>query len=323
MMKKFIGLFVSLLFIGLFIFLMRDQAPEIINVLKNGNQTLFVVAAMLFLVGTTLMAMRLKLIFSAKGIFIKLGQTLNLTFIGYFFNNFLPTSVGGDIVKAMCAARITRHPVKSITVVMMDRIFGLFMFILIPSASLFFLRNSINPKVPLIVYSFLGFSLLFFLLLFNRDIARRFGVVENFLNRFGIGPKIRQIYDELHDFRNHKQEVFLAMALSIAGQSVSIFLLYLLAVALGANTSTWLYFFLLIPVVHLISMLPSLNGLGIREMGYVYFLKNYIGAERAAGLGILWLGLLLLCSVIGGIIYLVCHDYHVQFKKLNPEGPIP
>ena len=136
-------------------------------------------------------------------------------------------------------------------------------------------------------------------------------------------PVLRQIYDELHDFRNHKREVFLAMMLSVAGQSVSIFLLYLLAVALGANTSTWLYFFLLIPVVHLISMLPSLNGLGIREMGYVYFLKNYIGAERAAGLGILWLGLLLLCSVIGGIIYLVCHDYHVQFKKLNPEGPIP
>ena len=75
------------------------------------------------------------------------------------------------------------------------------------------------------------------------------------------------------------------------------------------------YFFLLIPVVHLISMLPSLNGLGIREVAYVYFLKNHIGTETAAAVGILWLSLLIFLSLIGGLIYLFRHDYHIQFKK--------
>ncbi len=167
----------------------------------------------------------------------------------------------------------------------------------------------------MIVYTFLGISILSFAILFNRSIARKLGGIESFLNRFNLGNLFRQIYDELHDFRNHKSVVLGALLLSAMGQSLSILVLYLFAIAIGADPSVWLYFFLLIPVVHLISMLPSLNGLGIREMGYVYFLKNYVGSDRAAGLGILWLGLMLLLSLIGGVIYFLRQDYHVQFRK--------
>jgi uncharacterized protein (TIRG00374 family) len=203
----------------------------------------------------------------------------------------------------------------------MDRIFGLFTFILIPSITLMFTMQHIdNPIVPIMVYSLLMFSLLFFFIIFNRTLARQFRFIEGFLNRFGIGTKIREIYEGLHDFRNHRSIVWWAMALSVVGQSISIIVLYMLAVALGAQTKLY-YFFLLVPVVHLVSMLPSLNGLGIREGAYIYFLKPYIGREYAAAIGILWLGLLLLLSLIGGIIYLVRQDYHVQIKKTaRPVG---
>ena len=320
MKRSFIGVIVSFIFIGLLVFLMRGQVPEIVAALKNGNHALFLLSTLIFLGGQALMAVRLKLIFKAKDISIGFRETMDLTFIGYFFNNFLPTSVGGDIVKAMCASRITKEPVKAITVVMMDRIFGLFMFIIIPCIGLFFLRDRLDPKVPVIIYSFLIASLIFFFFIFNPSVAKRFHLVENFLNRFKIGTKIRQVYDGLHDFKNHKGVAVAAMILSIVGQSVSIFVLYLLAVAMGASTSEWPYFFLLIPVVHLVSMLPpTLGGLGVREGLYVYFLKDRIGAEKAFALGILWLGLLLLCSVIGGIIYLLRSEYHVKFNKSNPE----
>lgn len=305
----------SLAFVGLLVFMIRKDIPTILQTLKNVNRPLFGFAVALFLSTTVILARRLKLIFGAEGLTISLAQACNLTFIGYFFNNFLPTSVGGDIVKAMCASRITGHPVKSVTSVLMDRIFGLFTFILIPSVSLFFLRGSMNPKVPVVVYSFLALSIFCFFLLFHRGVARRFHFVEKALNLFGLGSKARKIYDGLHNFRNHKHVIVQAMLLSIVGQCVSIFVLYLMGRALGAPPDTWIYFFLLIPVVHLISMLPSLNGLGIREMAYVYFLKNYIGTEKAAALSILWLAVLILLSLIGGMIYLFRHDYHIRFKQ--------
>ena len=314
MAKSLLRVLISLGFVGLLLYFVRDEIPTILNTLKNVNRPLFVMAVLIFLSTVVILAKRLQLIFAAEGVKIGLGTTCQLTFIGYFFNNFLPTSVGGDIVKAMCASRITGHPVKSVTSVLMDRIFGLFTFILIPSVSLFFV-SEINPKVQLVVYSFLFFSIGCFFLLFNRSVARRFHFIEWLLNRVRLGTKIRSIYDGLHNFRNHRGVIVRAMLLSITGQCVSLFVVYLMGVALGAPGESLPYFFLLIPVVHLISMLPSLNGLGIREVAYVYFLKSHIGTEKAAAVGILWLALLIFLSMIGGLLYLFRHDYHIQFKK--------
>jgi len=261
------------------------------------------------------MACRLQLIFEVKELPLSLMEAVQLTMVGFFFNNFLPTSVGGDIVKALCAARVTKNTVKSVTGVLMDRIFGLFTFIVIPSLTLlFFIKKIDNPLVPVMVYSLLVLSAFCFFLIFSRVVARRFRFVETFLSRFGIGKKAREIYNNLHEFKDHKRAVFGALALSVAGQSVNIFVLYAMALALGSHAPL-IYFFLLVPVVHLVSMLPSLNGLGIREGAYIYFLGPYIGKEYAAALGILWLGLLFLLSIIGGIIYFVRQDYHIRFKE--------
>ena len=305
---------ISLFFLGLLFYLMRNDAPMIFQTLKNINRSLLIFSIFIFLLTVLILAKRLQLIFAAEDVNLRLIDSCNLTFVGYFFNNFLPTSIGGDIVKALCAARITQEPVKSVTSVLMDRIFGLFTFILIPSLSIFFLKNVVNPAVPVIIYSFLTFSISFFFLIFNRGLARRFKFVETLLNRFHVGSKIRKIYDGLHNFKHHKIVVLKAMLLSIVGQSVSIAVLYMLALALGTEANM-IYFFITVPVVHLISMLPSLNGLGIRENAYVLFLSPYVGPHNAAALAILWLGLLFLLSLIGGIIYLVRHDYHIRFGK--------
>src|SRR3989338_215012 len=205
MKKLILQIGVSLLFIGLLFYLMRDDFPEILQTLKNVDRPLFVLAFFVCLSTVLILAKRLQLIFAAEDVPVKIADTSNLTFVGFFFNNFLPTSVGGDIVKAMCAARITRAPVKSVTSVLMDRIFGLFTFIIIPSVSfLFFLRKINNPWVPVLIYSFLAVAVFFFTLLFNRKIARQFRCIEWFLNCFHLGRKIRKIYDGMHNFKKHK-----------------------------------------------------------------------------------------------------------------------
>ncbi len=306
---------VSIGFLFLLFYLMRGSLPQILAALKGVDRNLLGLSVAVFLATIVILARRLQLIFIAEDIPMRLRESLNLTFIGYFFNNFLPTSVGGDIVKAMCAARITSHPMKSVTSVLMDRLFGLFTFIAIPSVTfIFFLKNIENPAVPVVIYSFLGMALFSFFLIFNRSVARRFGFIERVLNRFHWGEKLRKIYNGLHNFKNHKAVVAQAILLSLIGQAVSIWALYLMAVALGAKSSV-IYFYLLVPVVHLISMLPSLNGLGIREGAYVYFLAPHIGAHNAAALGVLWLAVLFLMSIIGGVVYALGRKYHVSFRR--------
>ena len=214
-MKKILfRVLISLAFVGLLFYLMRDDVPAIALALKNINRPLFLASALLFLGTVPVLAKRLQIIFEAEGVPIRFRESSSLTFVGYFFNNFLPTSVGGDIVKALCAARVTRHPVKSVTSVLMDRIFGLFTFIIIPSVSLlFYLKKTGNPAVPVLVYSFLGVSVFCFFLLFNRNLARCFRFVETLLNFFHLGEKVRKIYDGLHGFKHRRTVMAKAMVL--------------------------------------------------------------------------------------------------------------
>lgn len=306
---------ISLVFLAALAFMMKDDLPQIARILASVNKRLFALSALICLSTAFILAKRLQLIFEAEDLKLRMAASSNLTFIGYFFNNFLPTSVGGDIVKAMCAARLTGQTVKSVTSVLLDRMFGLFTFILIPSVSLLFmLKHMPSRKVPVIVYSFLAISIFIFFALFNKHLASRFKFMGNVLDRSRHGAKVKRVFEGLHAFKRHKGVVAQAMGLSLIGQSVSIFSLYCASLALGAEPQI-LYLYLLVPIVHLISMLPSLNGLGIREHAYVIFLSPYMGREYAAALGVVWLAFLFMFSVIGGVVYMLRHDYHIRFKE--------
>ena len=61
-------------------------------------------------------------------------------------------------------------------------------------------------------------------------------------------------------------------------------------------------------------MIPSLNGLGIREGAYIYFLKQVnIGTDQGLAFSICWLIILFITSVIGGLIYMFG-----DFRKHKP-----
>tara|TARA_Y100000031_G_C8135215_1_gene344895 strand:- start:398 stop:586 length:189 start_codon:yes stop_codon:yes gene_type:complete len=52
-------------------------------------------------------------------------------------------------------------------------------------------------------------------------------------------------------------------------------------------------------------MLPSLNGLGVREGAFVYFLKGDIGKDMGFSVSLLWLGMVLFYGIIGGVLHMI------------------
>jgi hypothetical protein len=65
----------------------------------------------------------------------------------------------------------------------------------------------------------------------------------------------------------------------------------------------WEFYFVFTPLVTVAGMIPiSLNGLGVREGAYVYFLAHVgVPASEALAFAILWLILITCASVLGGI----------------------
>src|SRR5262249_22238509 len=59
----------------------------------------------------------------------RLGDALRLGAVGFFFNTFLPGSVGGDLVKAVYLAREQSRRTVAVATVLMDRVIALWALI--------------------------------------------------------------------------------------------------------------------------------------------------------------------------------------------------
>lgn len=75
--------------------------------------------------------------------------------------------------------------------------------------------------------------------------------------------------------------------------------------ALGIEVNP-IFMFLVVPVAVILSMLPSINGIGFRDGGYVILLAK-IGVSKAAALSLSFLALFIpvLISISGGILFML------------------
>ena len=53
---------------------------------------------------------------------------MDYTFVGSFFNNFLPANVGGDVMRGFGLAQYTERSAEAAVSVIVDRIIGLVAF---------------------------------------------------------------------------------------------------------------------------------------------------------------------------------------------------
>jgi len=289
----------------LLIWIMRKDAKEILGILKGSNKWLILLAILINAFLSIAVAYRLKLLMSGQKVLISTKSAVYLTFIGYFFNNFLPTAIGGDIAKAYYASKKTNNKVASYAAVLADRLMGFIATLLIALIGILFIGNSLDNKfIVWMVPCIFIFTVAIMMCLFKKNSR----VEKAHSDKKGIFCKIKEkllkLYDAINLYRNSPMLLLKAIILSIGLQAVSVFSVYLLVLSIGGDIPLF-RLFLIIPLVWAVSMLPSLNGLGVREGAFVYFLKGYIGPEKAFAISLLWLGLIMLYSIAGGLFQLL------------------
>jgi uncharacterized protein (TIRG00374 family) len=126
---------------------------------------------------------------------------------------------------------------------------------------------------------------------------------------------VRNVYNAMHNYKNHKREIAGCFVLSIIGQVVAFSSAYFLALGIKCPISLKLVL-LVMPVSSIVSMLPSINGVGPREMSIVIMLRPFVDEIGAGAIALLWLGLLLLASLIGGIVYIFMGYYKMNITNL-------
>ncbi len=231
-------------------------------------------------------------------------QLLQLNFIGTFFNNFLPTTFGGDAVRGYYLKRGSDLPIKkAIACIFYERYTG--MIVLFWACSFTFLLQSAgllnNDKwelpVQLVLFCHLATFISLFIIPFLPQLNNLVFGSKNWIYVKFVEPFL--VY--WHDRNLNLRILILSILLQIFVIASHVFI----AMSLGIRIP-FSYYFAFYPLTTIAGFLiPSLNGLGVREGAYIYFLKIVdIPSEQALAFSICWLIILLLTSVIGGLVYM-------------------
>ena len=76
----------------------QDRAV-LLDHLTTSNYGYLLLALVLFVIAVITNAIKWYILLKAQGIPVPLRALINYTFVGFFFNNFLPANVGGDVMR--------------------------------------------------------------------------------------------------------------------------------------------------------------------------------------------------------------------------------
>lgn len=261
----------------------------------------FLAALLLYFVVQVLSTFRWQLLLRAERIAIPLWRLILLYFEGMFFSLFLPTLIGGDLVRGHRIYRYTDGKEASLASILVERLSGLATLLAIALATLLVSWD------PAAAWPILGLSSAFLLglgALFSRTGKALILPMLKRLPFGGVGEKLRAFYQATQRYRGHRKALGQSLILSLILQALFIYAYSLVAQALGLAIP-FTAFLLLIPVATVIAMIPvSVAGLGVREGVMVYlFGKVGLASASALGLSLTWFFLTILASLPGGVVF--------------------
>ncbi len=294
----------SLAAIGFIFFSLRGKCSEAFLILRTEvTWSWFALAILMYLLGMVLVSIRLRYVFRVQDIFMSFKEVFYLSFVSLFFNLFLPSAVGGDIIKAYYAYKHTGKKLESTTSVLLDRLIGFVAMIVVAVAALLLFHKEFDDeRVSRMAYGALAIMVISIFFFASKRFAKMFYFLTFLIPSAPLKKKVTEIYHAIYGYKKHHKILWASVALSFIGQSFFIVVYACLAQSLGVQIRPWI-FFIIVPMIAIISMAPSLGGLGVREAGSIYMFKHFMTSERALALSLLLDILVYGYSFVAGLVY--------------------
>jgi uncharacterized protein (TIRG00374 family) len=288
---------------GAILYYFRGQLPTVFRYLKTTDPLFFVLAVLVFFAGMLAVAYRLRFVIRVQGTELSVSAAYYVNLIALFFNNVLPSSVGGEMVKAYYLYKDSEGSVTVFSAVVVDRLFGLVTMMLISILSIFFLDISFGShKIMGSIVLLAAATVTLSVLIFNKKIVDSLCQLHiPFLPAIFL-DKIREIYQSMYQYREHKHIIRNCIALTVLGQISYIVANYLLAMSLSIDIPLSFFFFF-VPILLIMGVAPSVNGIGVREATFLFYLTEFTTSEKALALSLLTTFFMVFVGIISGIIY--------------------
>ena len=291
----------------------RVDAGQLWNHARHASLPWLAAALALFAANVLVSAWRWAVLLAAQGVAVQTRRLLASYLVAGFYNNFLPSNIGGDVIRIKDTAPQTGSKTLATTVVLVDRGFGLLGLVFVAavgasvaSAATGSARHAAAPVVPWLLW--LGFAvsagvsvpallapgavawLLKPLRVFHREwVEQRVAKITGALGRFGETPT----------------SVTACFAGAVVVQTLLVLFFLAVAWSMRIPISPW-DMAVIVPATFLVQMLPvSINGFGVREATFaVYFGRIGLPVESALAVSFVGAGLIILFSLIGVPVHL-------------------
>ncbi len=312
-----VRIIVALVAVG-WVFFDKDL-NRLVDILRSLNPLYFGVALGIYFAGQVVLAFRWRLLLHSQGIPLPPGPAIRLHLMGLFFNNMMPSSVGGDLVRAWYVAQHTDKKVESALSVFVDRIVGLLSILAMGLISYGFLMKDPLPQVPQASGEtessnnlFISLGIVGILVLLGVVAMLIPGIRKQIFN-FSITLKHKSIEAAnkvklaLLLYCKSPQTLIVALILTLALQSLTIIGFWLLGGNLGIEADLR-HYFVIFPITWVVAALPiSIAGAGFLEGGIVLLFASLasVPEELALALAICQRAIWVLSSLPGAVIHLI------------------
>ena len=267
----------------------------------------YLLSLALILGGQVLYAWRWRLLLSAAGVDTSFGAVLRQYFIGIFVNNFLPSTVGGDLAKVYYLGR--HHGYRPVTAsVVLDRMLGIGILSVLAAAAMTWTPANAPALVAArVAVTAIAAGCVLMLVL----AAAGTGGLPARVGRLGdravsLAERLQRLRFDMAAALN--DPAILAKAtVVVAGYFVAVTAIYIVFIRLQQQASPgFAAVFAVVTATSVLSNIPvSLNGLGLREQLHAALLAPFgVSREAAVAISLLLFGHLLVASVIGLVFWL-------------------
>jgi len=274
---------------------------------KSMNPTWILLALAAYAFTQSIAVWRWNRLLRAQHIEVERRRLTESIWVSMFFNNFLPSNIGGDVVRIADTAPAAGSKTLAMTVILVDRVLGLTALVIIAATGAL-VATLLGVHIPgarwLWLASALGAVVAISVIAMPQLVGHALMPVRA-LNKPWLTERAQRLEDAVIRFRNAPSAVAGAFAGAMVVQ-ITLVAFYLLT---AEGLSVPLPMFLgavLIPVSLVVQMAPvSINGFGVREAVFAFFFRRFgLPTDAAVALSLVSTGMVMGLSLVGGFFFL-------------------
>src|SRR4051812_34497563 len=291
----------------LYLLFSRVDVSRLWGVARQASPAWLVMALVLYLAMVLSSAVRWGVLLRAQHVQLPFSFLTQSFLVATFFNNFLPSNIGGDVIRITDSAKAAGSKTLATTVVLIDRGLGVLGLALMAATGATMMhRMAVGPIGPRLLWAGFGLGAMIATpaLLMPETTTKLLQPLRVFHQEW-VDERIAKLTYALTRFRETPAALAICFVGAVAVQGI----LVLFYVAIARSMSIPIGFAelaVIVPVSFIVQMVPlSVNGFGVREATFgFYFTRLGLPLESALLVSFVGAALIMLFSLSGGVTYL-------------------